>query len=155
VSDAGASHPATPAVLVVDASIVIKWHVTEVHSEAAMRLLGDSGPELHVPDLMYPEVGNILWKKTRRGDLTVEQARAIVRLVAAAPLEIYPSAPLFEAAFEIAASTGRTVYDSLYVALAVQLGTRLVTADERLFNALKGGPLGSSIAWIEDEAGRK
>ena len=49
--------------------------------------------------------------------------------------------------------TGRTVYDSLYVALAVQMDCRLVTADEKLYHALKGGPLHTSILWVEDDLG--
>jgi predicted nucleic acid-binding protein len=36
----------------------------------------------------------------------------------------------------IAFAFDRTVYDSIYVALAVLLGRRLVTADERLANAV-------------------
>jgi predicted nucleic acid-binding protein len=132
---------------------VIKWHVAEIHADAALRLLGDDAPALHVPDLMLPEVGNILWKKVRRGDLTEEQARGIAHLVAVAPLEVHPSAPLLEAAFEIATRTGRTVYDGLYAALAVRLDSRLVTADERLYNALKDGPLGAHILWVEDDPG--
>ena len=63
---------------------MIKWHVAEVHTDAALRLLRDDAPVLHVPDLMFPEVGNILWKKIRRGDLTEEQARGIAHLVAVA-----------------------------------------------------------------------
>ena len=70
---AGGSPETPPSPLVVDASVVIKWHVAEVHSDAALRLLGDDVPALHVPDLVFPEVGNILWKKVRRGDLTEEQ----------------------------------------------------------------------------------
>src|SRR5262249_46818336 len=98
-------------------------------------------------------VGNILWKKVRRGDLREDEARRIGRLVAAAPLTVHPSAPLLEAALEIAMRTGRTVYDSQYVALAMQLDSRLVTADERLYNALKDGPLGAYILWVEDDLG--
>lgn len=144
--------PATSlACIVVDASVVIKWHVTEVHSEAALRLLQDDAPPLHVPDLMFPAVGNILWKKVRRGELTEEQARGIGHLVAVAPLAVHPSAPLLEAALEIAVRTGRTVYDSLYVALAVQLNCRLVTADEKLHSALKDGPLGARILWVKGD----
>jgi len=139
--------------LVVDASVVIKWHVTEVHSAAALRLLRDDAPALHAPDLVFPEVGNILWKKVRRGDLTDVQAREIGRLVVVAPLEIHPSSPLLEAALEIALRTGRTVYDSLYAAMAVQLDCRLVTADEKLYNALKGSPLGVRVLWVEDDPG--
>jgi predicted nucleic acid-binding protein len=142
-----------PACLVVDASVVIKWHVTEIHSDAALRLLADDAPALHVPDLMFPEVGNILWKKVRRGDLTATQAREIAHLVAIAPLAVHSPAPLLEAALEIALQAGRSVYDSLYVALAVRLDCRLVTADEKLYNALKDGPLGGQILWVEDDLG--
>jgi predicted nucleic acid-binding protein len=141
------------ACLVVDANVVIKWHVTEVHTDAALRLLRDDAPAMHVPDLVFPEVGNILWKKVRRGDLTEEQAREIGRLVAVAPLEVHCSAPLLEAALDIAMLTGRTVYDSIYVALAVQMDCRLVTADEKVYNALKDGPLGARILWVEDDLG--
>jgi predicted nucleic acid-binding protein len=47
-----------------------------------------------------------------------------------------PTAPLLADAFAIAASQDRSVYDSIYVALAVLSNTPLVTADERLANAL-------------------
>lgn len=153
MSAAGGSPGARPKHLVVDANVVIKWHVAEVHTDAALRLLRDDEIELHVPDLVFPEVGNILWKKVRRGELTEEEARRIARLVAAAPLTVHPSAPLLEAATEIALRTGRTVYDSQYVALALKLDSGLVTADERLYNALKGGPLGANILWVEDDPG--
>ena len=153
MSAAEGSPGTRPACLVVDANVVIKWHVAEVHTDAALRLLRDDAPELDVPDLVFPEVGNILWKKVRRGDLTEEEARRIARLVAAAPLTVHPSASLLEAALEIAMRTGRTVYDSQYVALSVQIGCRLVTADEKLYNALKDGPLGTNILWVEDDIG--
>jgi predicted nucleic acid-binding protein len=153
MSPAGKTPVIPPAGLVVDANVVIKWHVTEIHTDAALRLLRDDAPALHVPDLVFPEAGNILWKKVRRGDLAEDQARRIGHLVAVAPLEVHPSAPLLEAALEIALRTERTVYDSLYVALAVQLDSRLVTADEKLYNALMAGPLGARILWVEDDLG--
>jgi predicted nucleic acid-binding protein len=43
---------------------------------------------------------------------------------------------LAEDALAIALSTGRTVYDAMYVALAVQRESTFITADERLVNAL-------------------
>jgi predicted nucleic acid-binding protein len=47
-----------------------------------------------------------------------------------------PTAPLVGEAFAIATAFERTVYDAVYVALAVAANRPLVTADERLANAL-------------------
>jgi predicted nucleic acid-binding protein len=46
------------------------------------------------------------------------------------------SLPLLKDAFAISAASGRTVYDAMYVALAIVSNAPLVTADERLANAL-------------------
>jgi predicted nucleic acid-binding protein len=51
--------------VVVDASVAIKWYLPEIHSEDALRLI-DEERELLVPDLVWSEVGNILWKKWQR-----------------------------------------------------------------------------------------
>lgn len=41
------------------------------------------------------------------------------------------------AAFEVAIGLKRTVYDSLYLALAVEQNCRMVTADRRLHNEVR------------------
>jgi predicted nucleic acid-binding protein len=46
--------------------------------------------------------------------------------------------------------TLRTVYDCMYLALAVQLGGKMVTADERLFASLAGTPRATSIQLVQD-----
>ena len=51
-------------------------------------------------------------------------------------LKTFSNAILLEKAFDIANACDRTVYDSIYVALAEQSRCELVTADERLVNAL-------------------
>jgi predicted nucleic acid-binding protein len=51
-------------------------------------------------------------------------------------LPTIPSDTLVEAAFAIAAAFDRTVYDSLYIALAIDCQGQLVTADEKLANAV-------------------
>jgi predicted nucleic acid-binding protein len=55
------------------------------------------------------------------------------------------SEPLIDLALRIALLHGRTAYDSLYVALAVILKSDLVTADEKLANALAGS---FPITWL-------
>jgi len=43
-------------------------------------------------------------------------------------------------AHAIALITSRSVYDSMYLALALRLDTRVITADERFFHALQSFP---------------
>lgn len=132
---------------VVDANVVAKWFVPERLSEEALRLL-DEKHELASPDLLWPELGNVLWKKTRAGQLTGQEVAGIVRALDQFPVTLFPSRLLLEGALEIALGTGRSVYDSVYVALAVALGCPLVTADERLVSAFAGGPLTSHVLWV-------
>lgn len=132
---------------VIDANVVAKWFVPERLSEEALRLL-DERHELASPDLLWPELGNVLWRKARAGQLTGQETACIVQALDRFPVTVFPSRLVLEGALEIALETGRSVYDSVYVALAVALECRLVTADERLVNALAGGPLASHVLWV-------
>jgi predicted nucleic acid-binding protein len=132
---------------VVDASVATKWFVPEALSEQAMSLLRLEN-QFAAPDLLLPEFGNVLWKKARLRELTRQEATATVRAFERVPLAIFPSRPLIESALEIALATGRTVYDSLYLALALALDCPLVTADERCANSLRGTRLAADVLWI-------
>ena len=134
---------------VVDANVAAKWFLPEIHDASALRLL-DPASQLHVPDLLFAEMGNLLWKRITRSELSLKQTRDILDAVRLMPLQIWPSPPLILMAFEIAYETRRTVYDSIYVALAISLKCHLVTADVKLYQALKEGPFGSSLIWIEE-----
>ncbi|MSP62578.1 MAG: PIN domain-containing protein [Myxococcales bacterium] len=135
---------------VVDASVALKWFFPEVHSDAAARLL-DGPHDLVAPDLLGPEVGNVLWKRVRRGEITSAEAQQVWRAFAAIPIEIRPSRPLIDAAMEIGIREKRSVHDSLYLALALAETCRLVTADRKFYLAIAGGPLADSIVWVEDD----
>ena len=77
--------------LVVDVSAIIQWHVEEPQTANSLRFLDDRALTLHVPDLMFSEVGNIAWKKVRQGKIDLPRAREIITLVAVAPLVFHPS----------------------------------------------------------------
>jgi predicted nucleic acid-binding protein len=132
---------------VVDANVVAKWFVPESLSEEAVALL-DERHELASPDLLWPELGSVLWKKARAGQLTGRETTRILRALDQFPVTVFPSRLVLEGALEIALGTGRSVYDSVYVALAVALECQLVTADERLVNALQVGPLAPHVLWV-------
>ena len=122
--------------LVVDASVAIKWFIPEEGSIEAVKLLGGRHT-LIAPDLIRPEVCSILWKLCSRRLLTSDQARRIIDDFLSLSVEIHDSESLVALAFDIAAATGRTVYDCLYLALAIETGGVMITADKRLANALK------------------
>ena len=64
------------------------------------------------------------------------------------PLRITASGSLVDAALQLALQTERTVYDCLYLALAVQEKAVMVTGDQRLANAMASSPLRKHISWI-------
>jgi len=138
---------------VVDASVVAAAFFRERHSDAARALL-TGGDELYAPDLVWAEVANVIWKRCGRGEIEAAEAAEMLRDVLALPLQVTPSDQLAEDALELALRTGRTVYDCLYLAVAVRTGSPLLTADKRLVNALAKTPVAAHVAWLGDRRGR-
>jgi len=134
---------------VVDASIAVKWFVPESHAISANRLLYDDF-ELLAPDLIFPEFGNVLWKKWRRGEISAASAHGIIEDFRQITIKCYNSQLFVGEAWGIAERFGRSFYDSIYIALAKAQACHFVTADLKLYNALKNGPLKKHILWIED-----
>jgi predicted nucleic acid-binding protein len=131
--------------VVVDASLVIKWYVPEEGFERARAILA-SGRPLLAPDLLLAEVGNILWRKVRRGDVSRDEAVEIAdRLLSGTGISLISATVLLLRALHIATAHGITVYDALYVSLAVQDGIAAVTADERLVTRLAATPLAAHV----------
>lgn len=91
---------------------------------------------LLVPDLFWAEIGNICWKAVRVGRMSRRSAEEALANLARQGFRTASCEPLLEDAFAIASDYNRTVYDAIYVALAVATNRILVTADERLANAL-------------------
>jgi predicted nucleic acid-binding protein len=127
-------------VLVLDASVVVKWFVEEVHAAEA-RLLLDASTPYAAPDLIFAEVANTIRKKVRRGDLSNEAAEEIVKDLTLIDINTVPCHDLTREAHALAAATDRSVYDAMYLALAIRLDTRLITADQRFANAIRSRPL--------------
>lgn len=133
--------------MVLDASVLLKLFFEEEHSEDAERWI-KRADELLAPDLIWVEAANVIWKRQRRGDIDEDAATTLAEGMLTLPLEIYPSAELVPDALELAMRFGRTVCDGLYLALAVRTHSVMVTADQRLVNALADTPIENHIAWI-------
>jgi predicted nucleic acid-binding protein len=124
---------------VIDASVVIKWFVPEIHSDAARRLLVMPS-EYVAPDLLFAETANTILKKVRRRELSASDGEQLVADVGRAAVDAVPCHSLAGDAHALANATGQTVYDAMYVALAVRLDTQLITADQRLASRVRQVP---------------
>jgi predicted nucleic acid-binding protein len=127
---------------VLDASVAVKWFLpaaAEPLVPEARRVLEGycaATTALLAPDLFWPELGNVFWKCVRLGRLSRRSAAEPLGAVRSLKIPTAPTEPLIEPALAIAERFRRTVYDAVYVALAVDRGVPLLTADERLANAL-------------------
>ena len=127
--------------VVLDAGVAAKWWLTgkeELRNEALDLLKRYAEGEIRfvVPDLFWPELGNIFWKAMRQRRCSRSLAETAITGTRDRKFPTVSSRELLADAFAIATKFDRTVYDSLYVALAVRLKAEMVTADEHLANAL-------------------
>jgi predicted nucleic acid-binding protein len=126
---------------VLDASVAAKWYLPRGENlvDESVRLLNDYTSDLTrlaVPDLFWPEMGSIFWKAVRNKRMSGQSADEALQSLSELQLPTFPSYPLLRDAYRIATRFQCTVYDCIYVALAVASERPLVTADERLANAL-------------------
>ena len=123
--------------IVLDASVVIKWFHEEPdtpHAERIRAALLDGVLRVQVPGLLLYEVSNVLvWKAGSRAELVMEVIDCMEQL----PWWVtHPTAQLMHEAVAIAAEYKTSVYDAVYVVLALRSHVPLVTADAKLVQSL-------------------
>jgi predicted nucleic acid-binding protein len=125
--------------LVIDASVAIKLYFEEVHSDTAEKCMSQAS-QLLAPDLIWVETANVVWKRHQRGEISADDAAQIAEQLLNIPFQIHPSDGLLTDALALAMQYNRTVYDCLYLALAISTKSVMITGDKRFANALKQTP---------------
>ena len=136
---------------VVDASVATKWYLPESDSAAAEHLLR-AEHELIVPDLLFAEVGNALWKRWHKREISPNDVRAALSALEAVPLRIAPARLLVMAGSDLAIKFRWPIYDCLYLALAEKEDCTMITADRRFYSAVAAKDGAARISWL-GEAG--
>jgi predicted nucleic acid-binding protein len=136
---------------VVDASVVVKWHIAEeTEVEAAHELLRTNF-HFAVPDLLFAETATVVWKNVRHGLISRARATQVIDSIVDGPFDVYGNQGLVRDALHIAMSREITPYDASYIALAMSLRTDCVTADRKLFSKLRGSPFARHVTLLADD----
>lgn len=128
--------------IVVDASVGVKWlplfakEPLVDRAKNLLRSLANDEVSLIIPELFWLEMSNAICKAARRRDCSPPEASQALIEVQLLDLKTIPTIDLVNSAQEIAIQYGRSIYDSLYIALAKATESEFVTADEKLANAV-------------------
>ena len=125
--------------IVVDAT-VLSYYLIEGDFTATAVRVREQDPEWAAPELWRSELMNVLWKYVRRGDFGLELALSRFDLA----LDLIGPRTYAVAAAEVlplAVASGCSAYDAQYVALALQLGVKLVTHDRAVLRAFPEGAM--------------
>ena len=118
--------------IVVDASVIVKWFAPEPGNIAAKVLVGR---ELVAPALLRLEVASALVKKGVRRELSSDDLEAALELwfggLAEGQIELIPDAVDLPEACALALELRHPVPDCLYLAAARRLDSPLITADRK------------------------
>ena len=122
--------------MIIDASVAFKLVVEEPDSEAAIDWAASY--ELVAPTLIHSEVGNALWKRVQRRELTGDEEIGQRLADLARYVRTVDEAPLMARALELAIGLAHPVYDCVYLALAEAEDDQLLTADRRFLKGVRG-----------------
>jgi len=128
--------------VVLDACVAAKWYLpreNEAVVDEAFDLLSRHKQRVitfAAPDFFWAEFGNVIWKAVRQERIGERVARVALDDIRAWDIEVFRTEDLLDDALAIASANQRSFYDALYVALAQELRCDMVTADEKLVNAL-------------------
>lgn len=135
------------SLVVVDASVAVRWLVQLPHHEEARALLG-AGNRLLAPEFLPAEVGSALTKMVRAKALTLAEGLEAYQDFFRAPVRMLPVQAVAERAMKLALKHGQSLYDCLYLALAESEQGQFATADARFWKAIKATVHGRRVRLI-------
>jgi predicted nucleic acid-binding protein len=136
-------------VVVVDASLALKWILREPDSDIAKTLLKQwnaDKTDVIAPGLFAYEITNILYRQVVAGKLSYDETKQLLKELFSIGISLrfsqYKDISTRAMAFAYQFSLSAT-YDAHYLALAEHENCEFWTADTRLLNALNG-----KLPWV-------
>jgi predicted nucleic acid-binding protein len=120
---------------ILDASVALKWVLSEADSSFAIRLRDEFKQQVHellAPDTLPVEIAHALTRAERKGLISKGQAAVLFADVVTPAPDLHSHLDVLARAIDISSDARIGVYDCLYIALAEREQCRVVTADQRM-----------------------
>jgi len=130
--------------MIVDASVLLCAFFpdeAQAQAQAVLREHAAGRERLKAPALIVYEVTNAVWQAERRRRISPAQSDEILQAASGLDIQLLP--PHWGEGLPLARRFDRSAYDAAYLALAEQLGEKMMTADKRLYNAVH-----SKLRWV-------
>jgi predicted nucleic acid-binding protein len=138
--------------LVIDASVAVKWFVSEEGSDKADEVSA-SKYTLLAPRLILTEVANTLARKAMQKLITPLEAAEYVRTLPQFLSGLLDVDGLIEPALQNACSHRHPIYDFVYVEAARRRDTMMLTADQKFIAKVEGTDLAKFVISLSDWRG--
>lgn len=126
--------------IVCDASVIVKWVIKEDYSDYAERIRIDhlnGRITVAIPSIAIAEVASALRKYYLRKLISEDYMRRALDLLSNSLLRVYDVTwGSVISASELSIKYGISIYDAIYVDLAMRLNTVMYTADDVLVKSL-------------------
>ncbi|MFN3549689.1 MAG: type II toxin-antitoxin system VapC family toxin [Mesorhizobium sp.] len=116
--------------MIIDANLATYWYVPSPFSGSASAYIGRI--DLAAPQIVMPEAANALLKYMRAGQISVDDFFTAIDHIPKVITTLIDDASLTASAARLSFAHSHTIYDCLYLALALQRGEPLATADGRM-----------------------
>lgn len=116
--------------IVLDASATIDWLLQTSAGQRIEQRIYSHNESLHAPHLLDLEVGQVLRRLVREGAVSGHRADQAIEDLLDLRIARYPHFVLLPRIWQLRHNL--SAYDAAYVALAENLGARLLTRDARL-----------------------
>ena len=130
--------------LVIDASVAVKWFVSEEASDKADEVSA-SDYTLLAPRLIMTEVANALARKAMQELITPREAAEYVRTLPQFLAGLIDVDDLIEPALRNACSYRHPIYDFIYLEAARRRDTKVLTADQKFIAKIRGTELAKLV----------
>lgn len=135
--------------MIVDASVLLRAFFpdeAQVRAQAVVRDHVVGRIQLRAPGLVTYELSNALRQAERRKRITPEKVEEIIEAMKGLQIEILPLE--MGEMLPLARRFDRSAYDAAYLTLAEKMDEKLITGDERLYNAVQEHL--DWVVWIEN-----